>query len=89
MNKQRDNVYSTRHVEGVERATALILHNENGRYRCYRWAKFHDHWLLELTTGDQVELYGGVVAVHIPRDGYTFELDGSSREVQRESAIIQ
>lgn len=88
MKKQVDNVFSTRQIDGIERAAALIIHNNgNGKYRCYRWARFQDHWLLELTTGDQVELYGGITAVHIPRDGYTFELDGTCRRVMREDSV--
>jgi len=89
MKKHVDNVFSTPHIEGKERAAALILHNDNGRYRCYRWAKFSDHWLIELVTGDQVELYGGIVAVHVPRAGFTFELDGHARPVIEEESRVQ
>ena len=89
MKKHTDNVFSTRHVEGKERASALLIHDNNGRYRAYRWAKFSDHWLVELTTGDQVELYGGTMAVHVPRDGWTFELDGHCRLVMEEEKLIQ
>jgi hypothetical protein len=86
--KNKDNVFSTRHVEGIERAAALITFPQcNANYRCYRWGRFTDHWLLELVTGDQVEVYDLRAFVHIPRDGWTFELDGTVRELQKSSLI--
>jgi hypothetical protein len=85
-------MFSTVEQEGMERACILFLvptHSGNMAYLCYRWGKFPDHWLLETPKGDQVEVHGHVTCiVHVPKPGFTFDLDGTCREVRPESKLV-
>jgi len=88
MRKLTNNVYRTPQVEGVERATFLVSH-EGNKYLCYSVARLQDHWLLELQSGAQVEIWKPeAVSVHVPPNGWTFGIDGNmSRLVEQEQRV--
>jgi hypothetical protein len=87
MNKHKDVVFSTPHIEGKERACALIVAG-NASFRAYRWARFSDHWLIETANGAQAEIYDIPMIINIPLSGWTFDLDGTYREVRSESMLV-
>jgi hypothetical protein len=84
--------YSTPLVENVERACVLVVIpglTGNITYRCVRWQNVGPHWVIETPDGDQVEIHGGpAILIHIPRAGYTFELDGTPREVRHLEPVV-
>ncbi len=89
----KDIVYSTPEVEGIERATILFVIPTaagNVNYRCVRWSRISGHWLLETPDQDQVEIHGAPICfIHIPKPGWTFNLDGTCRELHKdESAVV-
>jgi hypothetical protein len=89
----KERMYSTPEVEGVERQCVLfVVATANGQaaYRGSRWGRSDRHWLIELQDGNQVEIHNDPpLLIHIPKPGYTFELDGTCREVRAiEKAVV-
>jgi hypothetical protein len=83
-------MYSTPEVEGLEQQCVLIVvPSANATYRVHRWGRSEKHWLLELENGHQVEIHHDpALLIHIPKPGWTFELDGTCREVQTTSKLV-
>jgi hypothetical protein len=85
-------MYSTPEIEGKERQCVLFIVVTPGgqvAYRASRWGRFERHWLIELQDGNQVELHNDPpLLIHIPKPGFTFELDGTCRETRSESKLV-
>jgi hypothetical protein len=79
-------------VPGVERACVLFVILTSGgniSYRCFAWEVEPRVYTLEMVDGNQVEIHNPVsVLIHIPRAGYTFELDGTCRELKKEEPRV-
>lgn len=86
----KDRMYSTPEIEGIERQCVLIVVPSAGAsYRTYRWGRSDRHWLIEMIDGNQIEIHNDPpMLIHIPKPGYTFELDGTCREVQSTSRLV-
>lgn len=92
MKTNKSESYGTPEIEGVERQCILFMVptvGGNATYRCHRWQNLGSHWVLETVNGDQVEVWGAhVYLIHIPKPGFTYELDGTCREVQKTSSLV-
>jgi hypothetical protein len=79
-------------VPGVERACVLVVivtPGGNMSYRCFAWEVGPGIYTLELVDGNQVEIRNPQsVFFHIARPGYTFELDGTCRELKKEEPKV-
>lgn len=83
-------MYSMPDIEGMERQCVLIVvPSANASYRAHRWGRSGGHWLVEMQDGNQVEIHHEPpMLIHIPKPGFTFELDGTCREVRTTSTLV-
>lgn len=79
--------YHTPEVEGMERAAVLfvlVTPGGNLSYRCHAWEIARHVYTLEMVDGNQVEIHNPIcLLLHIPRPGWTYELDGACRELKK------
>lgn len=89
---QKERMYSIPETPGFERGCVLIaIPTPSGQitYRGHRWGTADKHWLIELVDGNQVEIHNQpTILIHIPKPGYTFELDGTCHELQSTSGLV-
>jgi hypothetical protein len=78
--------------EGFERGAALVIvptPSGNFNYLCHAWEIGPTSWVLQLTSGNQVEIHKpGSIFLHIPQSGLTFDSDGKSRELKSTSLLV-
>lgn len=88
----KDNIYTTKQHEGMERAAALfvvITPTGNMSYLAHSWGKINGQSFFDTMDDHHIELHGNFSYIlHVPSQGKTFDLNGEARDLQAERQLV-